>query len=55
MKEILEIRNEINIDSLFKGFSKEISFIYKVIKNMFTIDEPDYDMLIEYLELIIKK
>lgn len=53
--EIIRIHNEIDNESLFKGFSKEIIFLFKIIKNMPSSEEPDYDMIIKNLELLIRR
>lgn len=43
--EIIKIHEELEVDSLFKGFSREIIFIYKAIKNLPPFEENDYDMM----------
>ena len=53
--EIIKIHNEMDIDSLFKGFSKEIIFLFKITKNIPASEEPDYDMIIQNLELLIRR
>ena len=53
--EIIKMHKEMNNESLFKGFSKEILFIYKVIKNMPPFEQPDYDMIIKNCELLITR
>lgn len=38
-----------------KAFQKKIIFLFKIIKNMPASEEPDYVMIIQNLELLIRR
>ena len=49
------MHNDFPNEELFKGFSDEIVFIFKAIKNLTYNDIPDYDIYIKLLESAIQK
>ena len=55
MSDKLKVHNELDLEDLFKDFSKEIIFLFKTIKNL-PIKAPfDYDKYIEILKNSVKK
>ena len=54
-QEIIKSREETYSDLLFKGFSKEIVFMYKILKIASPYEKIDYDMFISIFENLLKK
>ena len=55
IKEVLKLHKSLSVDELFEGFSTEIIFIFKTIKNLSYNDIPDYDIYIQLLESLAQK
>lgn len=50
LEEILNIINNLTLDELFRGFPKEMKFIFKSIMKLSINEIPDYDIYIKNLE-----
>ena len=55
IKEVLKLHKSLAVEELFEGFSAEVIFIFKAIKNLSYNDIPDYDIYIKLLESLAQK
>lgn len=51
VKEMIKMKDVSFADILFKGFPKEIKFVYKSIKNLSPFEKPEYEIYINILEI----